>query len=360
MYITARNGKYRAFERYKTPDGKVHKASVTMVRNTPQSRSQARRALETIIAGKSSANSEITLKTLVDAYIEDQKRTVKASTWARNEASLRRLIHVIGDVPVKQLSAGLIRSRISAYTSDPTKYNNYVRHLKAALNWGFANDFLPDRTCIDKLQKKKAPSARSKIQDKYLEKEELEAVIDALSPFYALIVKFQALTGLRIGELIALEDKDVTQDYIYVTKTRDVRNRVTTSPKSEDSNRKVFIQPELADVIADIRKLTKTNKLRTGKRSKLFVIGTFGDPLSYSKFNRIFADATEKVLNRRLTTHALRHTHVSLLAEAGVPLETITRRIGHADSKITKEIYLHITQKMQEKENEMLSAVAIF
>ncbi|WP_302939028.1 tyrosine-type recombinase/integrase [Megamonas funiformis] len=46
--------------------------------------------------------------------------------------------------------------------------------------------------------------------------------------------------------------------------------------------------------------------------------------------------------------HLFRHTHVSLLAEAGVPLPVITERLGHASTKITEEIYLHITKTTKE------------
>lgn len=58
-----------------------------------------------------------------------------------------------------------------------------------------------------------------------------------------------------------------------------------------------------------------------------------------------------------------RSTHcgilTAMLAEAGVPLEAISRRLGHADSKITREVYYHVTEKMKEKENEMIKKVRI-
>lgn len=49
-------------------------------------------------------------------------------------------------------------------------------------------------------------------------------------------------------------------------------------------------------------------------------------------------------LNRRLSPHSLRHTHTSLLAEAGVGLTEIMDRLGHEDDSITKRIYLHVTK----------------
>ena len=48
-----------------------------------------------------------------------------------------------------------------------------------------------------------------------------------------------------------------------------------------------------------------------------------------------------------------------MLAEAGVPLETISRRLGHSDSKITREVYMHVTEGMKRQDRERLEKVRI-
>lgn len=55
----------------------------------------------------------------------------------------------------------------------------------------------------------------------------------------------------------------------------------------------------------------------------------------------------KKLKSKNIHPHSFRHTHTSLLAEAGVPLEVIQDRLGHSDDSVTKEIYLHITKKLQ-------------
>jgi len=55
-------------------------------------------------------------------------------------------------------------------------------------------------------------------------------------------------------------------------------------------------------------------------------------------------------LNKDLTPHnSLRHTHTSLLAEAGVDLEEIMQRLGHISDDTTKRVYLHITKDMKKE-----------
>jgi integrase len=57
-------------------------------------------------------------------------------------------------------------------------------------------------------------------------------------------------------------------------------------------------------------------------------------------------------LNPDLTPNSLRHTHTSLLAEAGVSLEQIMDRLGHTDDQITKNVYLHVTQEMKKEASQ--------
>ncbi|MCG7346127.1 tyrosine-type recombinase/integrase [Sporosarcina sp. ACRSL] len=60
-------------------------------------------------------------------------------------------------------------------------------------------------------------------------------------------------------------------------------------------------------------------------------------------------------MNRELTSHSLRHTHTSLLEEAGVALEQIRDRLGHSDDQITKDVYLHATQETKKEASQKFS-----
>ena len=60
-------------------------------------------------------------------------------------------------------------------------------------------------------------------------------------------------------------------------------------------------------------------------------------------------------LNVGLSPHSLRHTHTSLLAEAGVGLPEIMDRLGHEDDETTKNIYLHVTKTMRKEASQKFS-----
>lgn len=65
----------------------------------------------------------------------------------------------------------------------------------------------------------------------------------------------------------------------------------------------------------------------------------------FLKSGNWLTDIINKYNLTSITTHGLRHTHCSLLFEAGANVKDVQDRLGHRDVKITLEIYTHITQK---------------
>lgn len=60
-------------------------------------------------------------------------------------------------------------------------------------------------------------------------------------------------------------------------------------------------------------------------------------------------------MEKKLTPHGLRHTHVSILTELGVNLKTIMQRVGHKDMKTTIGIYTHVTNKLKKDTSQEIN-----
>lgn len=60
-------------------------------------------------------------------------------------------------------------------------------------------------------------------------------------------------------------------------------------------------------------------------------------------------------IERNITPHSFRHTHTSLLIEAGVVIKEIQQRLGHSDINTTMNIYAHMTKNMVEKASQQFS-----
>ncbi|WP_412766095.1 tyrosine-type recombinase/integrase [Shouchella miscanthi] len=57
----------------------------------------------------------------------------------------------------------------------------------------------------------------------------------------------------------------------------------------------------------------------------------------------------------KITVHGLRHTHASLLFKAGTVIKYVQERLGHADIKMTLDIYTHVTETQKQKTASMFS-----
>lgn len=356
-YFDPKTGKWIYRESYVDYlTGKRKRVSVSLPNHSRATQRLARELLDKRIeeAGKSRENGNLSLSELFEDYINDQKKTVKASTWMRNEYTIRPVVEAIGeDALCSRLNAATL---IKALTGSNTTINQRLMRFKAMIRWGYKHDYLDDIRWLDKVEKKPEMTERKKIADKYLESEDLTKLINGMDvEKWRLLTQFLALTGLRLGEAVALNNTDV-DSVIRVTKTFDPRSKIITSPKSFDSNREVFIQKELKPIIARIRRW----RLMNVPRSKKF-FPDYGDVyLSHAAYEKYFRENTERILGRRLTPHSLRHTHASLCFEQGMTIEAVSARLGHSDSKITKEIYLHITEKKKDIYNRQMDNVRLF
>lgn len=63
---------------------------------------------------------------------------------------------------------------------------------------------------------------------------------------------------------------------------------------------------------------------------------------------------------KRITIHGLRHTHASLLLEAGANIKDVQERLGHSSIQITMDLYIHITDKRKEKQQRNSQNISVF
>lgn len=71
--------------------------------------------------------------------------------------------------------------------------------------------------------------------------------------------------------------------------------------------------------------------------------------IQLTKIRKWIVQVQDKYKLGTITTHGLRHTHCSLLFEAGASLKEVQDRLGHTDVKTTMNIYAHVTKKAKEE-----------
>ncbi|MGE6601479.1 tyrosine-type recombinase/integrase [Lysinibacillus fusiformis] len=199
----------------------------------------------------------------------------------------------------------------------------------------------------------------------YLETDELKEFLSYVDKhrniMYRTLIYTIAFTGMRPGEAVALkyEDVELEKKVIHINKTVYAKNGVRgdfelTPPKTFGSIRFVDID----DII--VEKLKQLYQWREDREwiNSDFVFGDKdGIPPTVKMLNqtvRRLGALTD--INKQFRTYILRHTHISLLAEAGVDLNFIMNRVGHKNSDTTTKIYLHVTSGMRAAATERMHA----
>lgn len=357
-----KNGNVRYLERYKDASGKVKRVSVTFPKETRQATKQAQNILSEKIAMLSD-DSDLTLGVLADMYLRASEKGMKPTSFRTRKGSIQGLVSLIGaNKKVSALNSGRINDIFIQQGLSNSLINTRTKTLKLLMRWGYERDLVGNIDWMVKLKPRKT-DAKEKLEDKFLESEELKQIIDALpKKEWEFLAELTALSGMRIGEALALTNNDIDfrSRTISISKTYSEDLKLTQPPKTASSYREIYMQDELLDCCHRIKLYFQSQKFAIGYRTDLFMSDKEGKWLNYGTYNRALKRASS-VLDRDITvtTHVMRHTHVALLAEAGVPLEVISRRLGHDGSDTTRKVYLHVTERAKEKERENMKEIRL-
>lgn len=164
-------------------------------------------------------------------------------------------------------------------------------------------------------------------------------------PEYKLFFYLLYKTGLRLGEAIALtwEDIDLKKGTISVNKTISKEfhdgKRAITAPKSKSSIRTVQINLSLR---------FKLNNYKNNFPVENFVFGG-KKPLSPTTIERKKNNACRKAKIEPIRLHDFRHSYASNLIRHHVPLEVVSKTLGHAKKSTTLDIYVHLSPEYEKR-----------
>jgi integrase len=150
-------------------------------------------------------------------------------------------------------------------------------------------------------------------------------------------------TGMRRGELLGLRWQDVAPDQrqlrIAVSLTMiDGGPRLKTTKTNRA--RSLHIDALTAAAIRHQRRRTTRNDLN------LVFTDAAGDPLVPQRITHRFRRLVRRLPVPTIRLHDLRHTHATLLLQAGVPVKVVSERLGHATITTTLDTYAHVLPAM--------------
>jgi integrase len=325
--------------------------------------------------------SSIQFEELAQQWLDTNKKNVKHSAHRSREYHIKRFGKYMSKVPVRKITKKMYQNVIDKMEADGYSYNTiYAAHavakniFKLGMAWDVIKASPADMAILPKEEITIEKIEKDEVEEKYLERDELKTFLGLVEdkglPSDRIIFTLLAFTGMRVGEMLALKWTDLLfeSNEISITKTifnidgkKDEYQLLT--PKTKKSIRKVSIDDHLIRLLKIQKQKQNEQKMKVRSlwHDENFVVTREdGFPMSprfvhyrIKRIEKIMKDRFD--LNKKLHPHILRHTHTSMLTEAGVDIRAIMHRLGHTDAKTTLSIYTHVTKKMQVDASDKLA-----
>ncbi len=359
-----KTGKVKFVEQFKNPlTLKYTRVSITMDKETNTTRKIAQQTLNKRIEEKlryledGQIKEGVTFGELIEEFDNYFQQMVKFSTFAQwKKYKTCILKNFASDILVSKITNKYLTNTLEAMIYRRGYNNAYVGQIKSKINqlmrYAYRHDYIAAPIGQLEINWKRNNSAKS-IENKYLDDDEVKQVLEAVravNPVHADVLMWQYLTGMRIGEVLALQVKKVFQEngqwFVKIDCTLEYNFKrkseftISSTPKTQSSNRIILLPDKAVRIFRQYCLNKQPDDLLFSIQTKT---GIFISPTSIN--NRLEIVQQELELDKPLSTHIFRHTHASKLAELGVPIEVISKRLGHKDSAITRQIYLHVTKK---------------
>lgn len=213
----------------------------------------------------------------------------------------------------------------------------------------------------------KPPTVKKK-QAKAFTEDQSQEIIRALTTEelkYQVIIFLAISTGLRLGELVALEWKDINFEEKYLTVMRTSQSIVglgtfCKTPKNDSSCRRVTLPRSIIDLLREYKAHQNEIRLQLGDTwqnyDRLFTQWD-GKPMYTQTPSQWFSKFLKRHNLPHIPSHGLRHTSASLLIARGTPLKNVSSHLGHTDIRTTANIYGHALQSVDQQIADTMDSI---
>ncbi len=307
-----------------------------------------------VSAGKVSASGEA-LGQLLTQWLHHTSEHLSPTTAREYRRLTSTLIEpALGSLPLRRVSTQRLDAFYSSLVRDRGLSPSSVRQVHAvlrgalgqAVRWGWiptnpAATASPPKRRLREI----TPPAMADTRD-------LLAAADEHDPEFGALLRVLAATGARRGEACGLRWSDVDLDAGTVSIRRSVAavaGGIIVKDTKTHAARRIAVDPSTLAVLAEQRRRMEARAAACAVAfdSNGFVFTATGDgsaPLHPDTVSGGFRRLCERAGLPGVRLHDLRHLHATQLLAAGVPVRTVSGRLGHANASTTLNVYAHFLE----------------
>lgn len=303
---------------------------------------QAETEIRTGMTIRKSSASQHTVRELLERY-RDNVLTDKANSGKDHKTHIAWWIDELGHYALSEVTTDLVTRRIDKLKKSKTRTGKspapatVLRYLMAlshafsmACKWGWC-----ETSPIKNVERPKVKNERTR----YLNDAERQALLSACksssNPDLYLVVVLAISTGMRKGEIMGLEWKDIHS----VPEQGVTRAHLAQDKTKNDQARSVLITSPALELLEERR--AKVAKDRQDNKAVGLVFPSITDAKKPTDLRKPWREALKAACVEEFRFHDLRHTTASYLAMDGASLLSISKVLGHQSVKMS-ERYAHL------------------
>lgn len=304
---------------------------------------------------------DITLGELFEKWWQIYKSSVKQRTANDRFIMYQNHFGKYDSLKLSKLTSLWAQGVVNELSKDYKSYRNYLSPLKMALKYAVRIELI-SKNPFDQVIYPKAigkSKFRTRKENNFYSKAELKKFLECAklddNPMIYPLFRLAAYTGARSGELVALNWKDVNfnDKTISISKTvvydTQQKTRLITPPKTPTSIRTIFLDDETLRILKAWKTTQARLLLKRGvnalEETQLIFPNNKNRIPSPALPNSMLFDFYKRHPDlRKISAHGFRHTHATLLLEAGLNIKDVQERLEHSDIKTTLGIYSHVTE----------------
>lgn len=282
------------------------------------------------------------------------KPTCKIRTFERYEQIVEKhIINVLGQYELRDLTPLILQHFITQMLNNGNIKTNrglsansvnciisvLQNSLKTAQLLNYTHNYIANKIVRPKIIEKQV------LCFSVLEQSKIEKYVLSSNKIKLYGIILCLYTGLRIGELLALQISDIDFDRHSISISKSChdgkRGRVIDAPKTPSSTRIIPIPKQLCPLL---KKLIKNSKCD-------YLISDKDKPISVRSYQRSFELLLKKLNIEHKGFHSLRHTFATRALECGMDVKTLSEILGHKNPNITLNRYVH--SMFEHKQNMM-------
>ena len=289
-------------------------------------------------------------------YQNYSKPKLRPTTQTGYENAIyKHIIPALGEIPLSELGTNdiqqfyaklkkegrLIRTELyGAGVSDRTVWSCHTR-IRTALDRAVQDGLIRTNPAADC----KLPPQNTK-EMKVLSREEMQRfLIQAKEEGYFELFLLELATGLRRGEVLALQWEDLNLATGELRIQRQVYRAngelVVSAPKTKAALRTIVLPPSLVEVLKEYRQGVNSRWMFPSPVKE-------DSPLDPATCRKRLQTILDHAGCKRVRFHDLRHVFVTTALESGMDVKTLSTIIGHVSAKTTLNIYTHVTDAMRQ------------